>query len=589
MAEASAGGRTLPAGLPVSPGWPRLRAGVPAFVMAVILLTLGVFLIYPVFLIFLTSFMTQPEVFAGPREWGLDHWIKGFEDPRILRALWNTFLVWGLTMIISLPVSIAIAWTLARTRIPYSHAIEFVFWVAYMTPGGVIAWILLADPQIGILNVALRQVFTDLGEGPFNIFSLWGIVWVNLMGNGIALKVMLLTPAFRNMDVSLEEAARVGGSSSIRTMFRITLPLMIAPIAMVFALQLVKIFQSFETELLLGTPWGFYVYSTLIYELVRTAEPPLYGEAAVLASLTLLIIAIIIPFQKWILSRREYTTLTGSYKPGLMDLGPWKWIVFTLLVLLHFVLTGVQIASLVLGSFMTRSGYFQLDPIFSLEHWQFVFNESLFLTALKTTLTLATTTAVVSPVLFAVLAYILVRTHWPGRPVLDTIIWSSAAVPGMLSGLGLLMLFIGTPGLTFLYGTIWAMLIVVILQGKVTGVNILKGSLVQVGRDMEEAARVSGAGWTRTFFRIWIPLLMPTLILIGTFSFVIAASTTAGIILLASRGTITLSILVLQYASPINSHYEAASVVSILIVSLTLGMALVARKFGFKLSVLPRE
>ena len=413
--------------------------------MAVILLTLGVFLIYPVFLIFLTSFMTQPEVFAGPREWGLDHWIKGFEDPRILRALWNTFLVWGLTMIISLPVSIAIAWTLARTRIPYSHAIEFVFWVAYMTPGGVIAWILLADPQIGILNVVLRQVFTDLSDGPFNIFSLWGIVWVNLMGNGIALKVMLLTPAFRNMDVSLEEAARVGGSSSIRTMFRITLPLMIAPIAMVFALQLVKIFQSFETELLLGTPWGFYVYSTLIYELVRTAEPPLYGEAAVLASLTLLIIAIIIPFQKWILSRREYATLTGSYKPGLMDLGRWKWVVFTLLALLHFVLTGVQIASLVLGSFMTRSGYFQLDPIFSLEHWQFVFNESLFLTALKTTLALATATAVVSPVLFAVLAYILVRTHWPGRPVLDTIIWSSAAVPGMLSGLGLLMLFIGTP------------------------------------------------------------------------------------------------------------------------------------------------
>lgn len=569
--------------------WPRLRAGVPAFIMAAILLTLGLFLIYPVILIFLTSFMVQPEVFVGPKEWGLDNWIRGFQDPRILRALWNTFMVWGLTMVISLPVAIAISWTLARTRIPFSRAIEFMFWVAYMTPGGVIAWILLADPQIGILNVAIREVFTGLRDGPFNIFSVWGIVWVNLMGNGIALKVMLLTPAFRNMDVSLEEAARVGGSSSIRTMIRVTLPLMIAPIAMVFALQLVKIFQSFETELLLGTPWGFYVYSTLIYELVRVQEPPLYSEAAVLASLTLLIIAVIIPFQRWILSRREYTTLTGSYKPGLLDLGRWRWAVFGFLVLLHFVLTGVQIGSLVLGSFMTRSGYFQIDPIFSLEHWRFVFSESLFMTALRTTLTLATTTAIVSPILFAILAYILVRTRWPGRRALDIMIWSSAAVPGMLLGLGLLMLFIGTPGLTVLYGTIWAMLIVVILQGKVTGVNILKSSLVQVGKDMEEAARVSGAGWVRAFFRIWIPLLMPTLILIGTFSFVIAASTTAGIILLAARGTITLSILVLQYASPINSHYEAASVVSLIIVMLTLGLALVARKFGTKLSVLPRE
>jgi iron(III) transport system permease protein len=569
--------------------WPTLRVGAPAFFMAVIILALGLFLIYPVVLILATSFMVQPDVFVGPTRWGLDNWIKGFEDPRILRALWNTFLVWGLTMAISLPASIVIAWTLARTRIPFSRTLEFMFWVAYMTPGGVIAWILLADPQIGIVNVLLRQVFTDLTEGPFDIFSVWGIVWTNLMGNGIALKVMLLTPAFRNMDVSLEEAARIGGSSSIRTMLRVTLPLMIAPITLVFALQLVKIFQSFETELLLGTPWGFYVYSTLIYDLVRETEPPAYGAATVLASLTLLIIAVVIPFQRWVLSRRKYTTITGTYKAGLVDLGAWKWVVFGLLAFLHFLLTVIQFGGLVLGSFMTRSGYFQIDPVFTLEHWRFVFNDSMFLTALETTLTLATTTAIVSPVLFAAIAYILVRTRWPGRAVLDTIVWGSAAMPGMLAGLGLLMLFLGTPVLSALYGTIWALLIVVVLQGKVTGVNILKGSLVQIGSDMEEAARASGAGWTRTFFRIWIPLLMPTMILIGTLSFVIAASTTASIILLAQRGTITLSILVLQYVSPINSHREAASVVSILICVLALGLTLVAQRFASRLSVLPRD
>jgi len=435
----------------------------------------------------------------------------------------------------------------------------------------------------------LREIFSGLTEGPFNIFSLGGIVWVHLMGNGIALKVMLLTPAFRNMDVTLEEAARVSGSSSVRTMVKVTLPLMAAPITLVFALQLVKIFQSFETELLLGTPWGFYVYSTLIYDLVRNMEPPLYGETAVLASLTVLVIAFVIPFQRWILSRKKYTTITGAFKGGLLDLGAWKWVVFAVLALLHFMLTIIQLASLILGSFMTRSGYFQLKPTFTLSHWEFVFNDSLFLTALKTTLTLATTTAIISPVLFAVIAYILVRTRWPGRGLLDTIIWSSAAIPGMLAGLGLLMLFLGTPGLNILYGTIWAMLIVVILQGKVTGINILKGNLVQIGSDMEEAARISGAGWTRTFFRIWIPLLMPTLVLLGTMNFVIAATTTASIILLASRGTITLSILVLQYASPIHGQREAASAVSVIIAALALGLSFLARRFESKVSVLPRD
>jgi iron(III) transport system permease protein len=162
-------------------------------------------------------------------------------------------------------------------------------------------------------------------------------------------------------------------------------------------------------------------------------------------------------------------------------------------------------------------------------------------------------------------------------------------MPGMLSGLGLLMLFLGTPGLSVLYGTIWAMLLVVLLQGKVTGINILKANLVQIGADMEEASRAAGAGWSRTFFRIWIPLLMPTLVLIGTMHFVIAATTTASIILLASRGTITLSILVLQYASPMFGQREAASVVSILVAALAIGLSLVARRLASKLSVMPRD
>lgn len=575
--------------LPMTMRRPTLRSGVPLFVMVAILVTLGLFLVYPVVLILITSFMVQPDIFVGATQWGLGNWAVAFHNPRILQALGNTFLVWGLTTSISLPISILISWTLARTKVPFSHTLEFMFWVAHMTPGGVIAWILLADPQIGILNVLLRDIFTDLTDGPFNIFSLWGIVWVNLMGNSIAIKVMLLTPAFRNMDVTLEEAARVGGSSSIRTMFRITLPLMIVPIAMVFALQLVKIFQSFETELLLGTPWGFYVYSTLIYDLVRNMDPPHFNEAAVLASMTLLIIAMIIPFQRWVVSRRRYSTITGSYKAGLIDLGRWKWIVFALIAGLHFISTIVQFGALALSSFMTRAGYFQITPVFTLDNWKFVFNDSLFLDALKTTLTLAMTAALIGPIIFAVLAYILVRTRWPGRAMLDSMIWSAAAVPGMLSGLGLLMLFIGTPGLTVLYGTIWAMIIVVVMQGKVTGINLLKSGMVQIGGELEEAARASGASWFGAFFKIWIPLLMPTMILIGTLTFVMAASTTASIILLASRGATTLSILVLQYVSPINGHREAASVVSILIASLALGMALLARKFTSNMSALPRE
>jgi iron(III) transport system permease protein len=562
-------------------------------IMAIILLALGFYLIYPVFLILIQSFNTAPEMLIGTPRWGLDNWRVAFTEPRLLEAVSNTIMIWTLVMLVSFPTATLLAWTLARTNIPFSHGLEFMFWISYMMPGIsiAIAWIMLLDPELGFINLGLQKLFPSIKEGPFNIFSIPGIVWAHLMANGIALKVMLLTPAFRNMDASMEEAARVSGASDLRTMLRVTLPLMASPMALVLALQLLRIFQSFEIEQLLGVPFGFFVYSTMIFNMVRH-EPPLYGQATALASITLLVVAFIIPMQRWILQRRHYTTITGSFKPGLIDLGKWKWPIFGAAGALILVLTLLPAVILVLGSFMTRSGFFNIHPVFTLDHWKLALTDNAFVDALKMTLILATTAALLSPLVFSILAYVMVYTRWAGRAALDYIIWGSAAIPGILSGLGLLWLFLGDfpPGtgfrpLAFMYGSIYALILVVIIQGKTTGTNIFKGVFAQIGKDMEEQARVSGAGWLRAYFRVWIPLLMPTWILIATLNFVVAANTTSSIILLADRSTRTLSILALEFASPELGMLEEASIISIFLIVLTSGIAAFARAFGLRLGV----
>lgn len=553
------------------------------FIMAVVLLSLGYFLIWPVLLLLINSFNAASDWFVEPRTWGIKHWVNAFQRPALLASLGNSLLIWSLTVSVSFPIGVAIAWFLARTKIPYSHTLEFLFWVSYMVPSlpTTIAWITLLDPDVGMINIALKKLF-QLDQGPFNIFSVPGIVWANLMGHGISIKVMLLTPAFRNMDATLEEAARVGGAGNFRTLFKVTLPLMITPMVMVFALQLLRVFQSFETEYLLGLPFGFFVYSTKIFALIRN-QVPNYGEATVLASITLLMIALIIPLQRWILERRRYTTITGNFRPGLIDLRAWNYMAFTVIALLLIFLTVGPLAILVLGSFMQRIGYFVLG--FTLDHWRLVLTDPVFVKALRTTLALAGSAAIMSPLLFSILAYTLVRTRLPGRGALDLMIWSSGAIPGILAGLGLLWVFIGTPLLSFLFGTIWALIIVVMLQGKTTGVNIMKGVFVQVGADMEEAARVSGAGWIRTYFRIWLPLLMPTLILLSVMNFVSAAGATSSIILLASRDTVTLSLMALELSSTAVNNREAASIISIFIIAFTMTGALLIRYFGRNLGV----
>lgn len=548
------------------------------FIMAVILLTLGFFLLYPVALVLIQSFNVVPDIFVDAPRWGLDNWRKAFQQTGIFEALGNTLLVWGLSTAISFPLSVVIAWSLARTRVLFSHGLEFMFWLAFMLPGVsiTIAWINLLDPDLGLINVALERL-PFVQDAPFNIFSIPGIVWVHVMASGIPVMVMLLTPAFRNMDAALEEASRVSGGTNLRTMLRVTLPLMVSPMVLVFALKLLRVFQTFEIEQLLGTPMGFFVYSTYIYNVIQSS-PPAYGQANVLASITLLLIAFIIPLQRWILQRRRYTTISGKFKPGLTHLGPWQHVVTGGILVVVALLTVVPVVALVISSFMTRAGFFELG--FSLSHWQLVLGEPLFFRALGTTLVLATSTAIISPILFSMLAYIMVRTRWRGRAMLDSVIWVSGAVPGILSGLGLLLMFLGTPGLNFFYGTIWALLIVVILQGNTTGTNMSKAAIVQIGEDMEEAARIAGAGWWRTYFRIWVPLLMPTLALLAMMNFVIAAGTTSSIVLLASRETTTLSLLALEFGSPGVGLREEATIISLFIVAMAGVVAMTARKFA---------
>jgi iron(III) transport system permease protein len=420
-------------------------------------------------------------------------------------------------------------------------------------------------------------------DGPFDIYTLPGLVFTKLMVGGIAFNVILLTPAFRNMNTALEQAGRVSGASSIRTLLRVTLPVMSSPIALAFALQAIDVFSGFEIEYLIGTKFKFYVFSTYIYKLVRQDSPPGYATAVVLASVTMLVIALIIPFQRWITGRRNYTTVTDTYVPGVLSLGRFRKPAFVAMVALIVAITGLPTVTLVVGSFMTRVGFFNTTQVWTLDHWETVLTDPMFLAALGTTLIIGVAAGVLGPLIFSILAYIIVRTNWRGRSVLDSVIWTSSSLPGILIGLGLLLVFLRTPGLSWMFGTIWPLIIVLTLRGATTGTNLFKGVLVQLGGVMEEAGRVSGAGWLRTFVRIVLPILAPSMVLVGMLNFVTAASATSSVILLASYDTTTLSILGLQLAA--GGRLEEGGIVSLVIMILSLAIALPARAWGNRIGL----
>jgi iron(III) transport system permease protein len=568
---------TLDSGVVVRSWLPQLDSGTA--IMTLLIGFMGFYVLYPLILIVINSFNTA--TIAEPEVYGLDAWRKAFAEPGIWRALWNSVKIGIVMQVFALPTGIFISWLLARTNIYGANLFEFGFWISFILPNlaTTFGWMLLLDPSTGLVNSWLRSLPFGLN---FDIYSFSGIIWAHLMANGISTKVMLMTPAFRRMDASMEEASRMSGANALTTMLRITVPAMTPVIIVVFLLSVIRIFSSFETELLLGVPWGFYVYATKIVDLARQ-EPPLVNQAAALGSVILIFLAAFIPLQRKLISRRQFTTVTGQFKPKIVDLGVWRLPATCFVGLVVFLLDVVPVLSVFGGSFMTRFGFFNLPKTWTLEYWKMALTDARILQGLQNTLIIAFSAALVGAFFFSLVAYVLVRTKFRGRGILDTICWLPSAIPGVLAGLGLLWMFLGTPFFRPFYGTLFLLVIASVLGGITLATQILKANFVQLGNELEEASRMSGAGFWRTYLNVVFPLMAQTMVLVAVLKFMFAAQQTSSIILLATSETRTLSLLALDQVAA--GYREVASITVIFIMLLTLGVALVARSFGLKVGI----
>src|SRR6266536_6388370 len=337
--------------------------------LAFLTVTMGL----PLFFLLIGSFNLAPP--GKQAIYGIDNWVRAFSDPGTLSALWMSFLLSMVRLIPAMIFAILFAWLIARTDMPCGNAIESFCWIAYFVPDFplTLAWILLLDPNFGFLNTLAKSLpFID---GPlFNPYSFWGIVWVHTSTGGIWFRVMLLVPVFRRLGASLEEAARVSGANTAAMLRRITLPVLSPMILAVAVLSFIRGLQSFNTELLLGTPVGIYVYSTKIYDYLQR-EPRAYGEATALGSVFLLVLAALLFFYwKYLSGGKKFTVVTGQgYSTLRVTLGKWRYLALGGCLLYVAVMMLLPLLFLVIGSFMRRSGFFHIASPFTLSHWKRLF------------------------------------------------------------------------------------------------------------------------------------------------------------------------------------------------------------------------
>lgn len=539
-----------------------------------LLLLVSFVVLYPIMLLIINSFRVGP--LGQQNTWGLENWSIALSHPRILDALSNTMTLAVTRQGIAVFFGVFIAWVLARTNLPGRNWLEVVFWFSTLIPTLpiLLGWILLLDGHYGILLKGIQQVFPDFH---FEIFSWWGIVVTHLLTGLVSVKVFLLTPAFRNMDASLEEAARTSGASPIRTVFQIVLPLMFPAIAFTTLLGLIRSMQSFEIELVLGGAAGIDVYSTLIYRQIQQA-PPQYGQATALSMIILGSMVPLILGQQWLVGRRNFTTVSGKYTNRLFDLGPLRWPLFALLAGSLFVVVVLPISFMVLGTFMTQFGNFNLPQPYTMRNWERILKDSQLLRALTNTLIICMASTALSVSLFTLIAYVSLRTKFFGRRILDFVTWLPSTVPGIVTSLGWLWFVLGTPVFKGLYGTTWILILALGFSGMTLGVQLIRNGLIQLGQELEEGSWAAGAGWLYTMRRILLPLIAPSVAVVALTHFGASASAVSLIALLGSNTNKTLSLLQLEYFD--TSLFEPASVIGVIIFLLTVGAALLAQRIG---------
>ncbi len=552
-------------------------------------LLLSLFLAFVAFLV-LTPFLfllygsfeiLRPD---GTTVYSLEGWRQALTNPGIVTAIYNSFLLAIARQFIGLVIGILLAWLIARTDIPIRGWLEFSFWVSYFIPALPVAlgWILLLDPKYGLINQWLLAL-PFIKDSLFNIYSFWGIVWVHLSASTIAIKVMLLTPAFRNLDASLEEASQVSGAGSLRTLLKIAVPIMMPTILVAFILGLIRSFEAFEIELILGVPIGLHVFSTKIYSFMAH-EPPQIPPAAALGSFFLIVLVLLVVFQRFCLRERTYTTVTGrGFSVRLIRLGRWRTPAFFFVLAIALCTTVVPTASLFLATFMKLFGYFHIPDPWTLDNWKQVLNDPILLRSLQNTLVLGISAAGIGILLSCLIAYIIVKSKFAARSVLDSISWIPWSIPGILLGMALVSTLLLIHKVVPIYGTMSALILAMVISGLALTVQVIKAFLMQLADELEEASQVAGASWYTTFRRILFPLLLPCLIVVGLLEFIASARNISTVVLLATGKTRTLALLMLDFTA--GAELEKATVVGAMIVLMVLAAAIIARTLGGKFGI----
>jgi len=563
------------------------RIGVPSLWHWIVFVVVLLLVATPLLFLVLGSFSTArlPSEFSLT-DLSLANYIKVWSDPGTYAVFTNTVIFAVGSTFVGLVIASALAWLVERTDLPFKIWIYAGVPMTLVMPGMLqaMAWVLLSSPRIGFINVALMNIF-GLSSPPFNIYTLPGMIFIEGL-RAVPTAFLMLVPLLRSMDPALEEAAATSGARPWSSMRKVTLGLMLPGLMAVMIYQFTSVLEGFEVPGILGLPTGIYVFSTKIYTVLHSASAlPAYGEANALGMLYVLIAVVSTYLYSRVIGKSErYTIITGKgYRPKLSKLGFWRWPAFILVLLFISLSVIIPFAVFAYVSFLPflQAPSAKAFASMSWDNYATIMHTEQLGHMLWNTLIMTVSVATGTVVLSFLISLVVVRSRFWGRKILDQMAFVPHAIPGMVMGLALLWIYLQIDKLDIgLFGSIWSIVIAFIIGYISYGTRVMNAALLQVHKDLEDAAKMSGARQWRVMWRVFCPLLMPSMtgIWIWTILHVIRA---AGKPLILADGSENEVLAVVIWNMWDQGYVEAVGAIGTILILVMLAFTLLLRVAGF--------
>ncbi|HWW68406.1 MAG TPA: iron ABC transporter permease [Duganella sp.] len=585
---------TLPGSGRRSLNWPR---GV-----VVILASIAIFL--PLFLIFYQSFLSAP-FFMPVKELGLDAYRFIFDDPDFSMAFKNAFyLATGLTAI-AVPLGGMLAFLMIRTDLPGKGFIAPLLLVPIFVSPMVMGFgYVVSMGPVGFYSLWAKDI---LGLIPWNIYSFTSIVVIAGLTH-VPHVYLYASSALKSLGSDVEEAARVSGASPLQVMFNVSLPMITPALAYAGVLVFFLGFEVFGLVLVLGDPEGHMVLATYLYKLTNKLGTPSYHLMAAVAVCLVMVTMPLVMVQRYLLkSANKFVSIKGKgARSKAMPLGRWKWLAFALIFAWLMFTIIMPLSGIVLRSFVQYWGEgVKLADVLTLQHFREILEQPALIRGIVNTVLIGVIGGALAVICYSAIALAMHRKPDAITRFLDYSVLVPRAVPGLLAGLSFLWVFLFVPSwldgalkgmdngvalwlsehaiplLRSVRSTIFALWLAYSVVWLAYGMRLISTALLQVGPELEEAARAVGAKRGQVTRDVTLPLVKYGLLGAWLMVFLIfEREYSTGVYLLTPGTEVIGAMIVSLWATGSTDLVAALSFINISLVAIGLGIAL---RFGVKL------